>query len=385
MADLLKFTRTTLTGGGATAVDGISATTLTGNEICWANVGNVTYQYQLNATSGAAADGINIIIPVVGTVGNKRWILQVSPIQSGGTGRATSTTAYGLIAAGTTATGAQQTLPVGLTTEIPVGGGAAALPVWTTATGSGAPVRAVSPTLTGTPLAPTAADNTSTTHIATTAFAKAEDAMVVNPKATSQAVALTAAASGSSGITVADNVNINPATSNFIIGRKLILPIWTAPAAAQIIYQKEDGSAYGYRLQLLTTGKLHLYCNVGYINVQSNVAVDYVDNTSHDILAVVVRETTSVAGSVTFYGDGIQIGSGLPFRLICRSPLRFAYKMGIQSEVDNLVYHYGSDVINERIENIKACYEKEIKRPGVLKYKPSIFLDIYLKKITNKE
>lgn len=84
-------------------------------------------------------------------------------------------------------------------------------------------------------------------------------------------------------------------------------------------------------------------------------------------------------------GDGVQIGSGLPFRLICRSPIRFAYKMGIQSEVDNLIYHYGSDVINERIENIKACYEKEIKRPGVLKYKPSVFLDIYLKKITNKE
>jgi hypothetical protein len=66
----------------------------------------------------------------------------------GGTGRATSTTAYGLIAAGTTATGAHQTLAAGATTEILVGGGASALPVWTTATGSGAPVRATSPTLT---------------------------------------------------------------------------------------------------------------------------------------------------------------------------------------------------------------------------------------------
>ena len=69
------------------------------------------------------------------------------PVASGGTGRATSTTAYGLIAAGTTATGAHQTLAAGATTEVLVGGGASALPVWTTATGSGAPVRATSPTL----------------------------------------------------------------------------------------------------------------------------------------------------------------------------------------------------------------------------------------------
>lgn len=69
------------------------------------------------------------------------------PVTDGGTGRSTSTTAYGLIAAGTTATGAHQTLAAGATTEILVGGGASALPVWTTAQGSGAPVRATSPTL----------------------------------------------------------------------------------------------------------------------------------------------------------------------------------------------------------------------------------------------
>lgn len=72
------------------------------------------------------------------------------PVTDGGTGRSTSTTAYGLIAAGTTSTGAHQTLAAGATTEILIGGGAAALPVWTTATGTGSPVRAGSPTFTGT-------------------------------------------------------------------------------------------------------------------------------------------------------------------------------------------------------------------------------------------
>ena len=70
------------------------------------------------------------------------------PVADGGTGRSTGTTAYALIAAGTTATAAQQTLAAGATTEILVGGGAAAVPVWTTATGTGSPVRATSPTLT---------------------------------------------------------------------------------------------------------------------------------------------------------------------------------------------------------------------------------------------
>jgi len=68
-------------------------------------------------------------------------------VADGGTGRSTGTTAYALVATGTTATGAHQTLAAGATTEILVGGGASALPVWTTATGSGAPVRGTSPTL----------------------------------------------------------------------------------------------------------------------------------------------------------------------------------------------------------------------------------------------
>ena len=72
------------------------------------------------------------------------------PVTDGGTGRSTGTTAYSLVATGTTATGAQQTLANGATTEVLVGGGASALPVWTTATGSGAPVRQTSPSLTGT-------------------------------------------------------------------------------------------------------------------------------------------------------------------------------------------------------------------------------------------
>jgi hypothetical protein len=79
------------------------------------------------------------------------WNATDIAVADGGTGRSTSTTAYGLIAAGTTATGAHQTLATGATTDILVSGGSAAIPVWTTATGTGAPVRAGSPALTGSP------------------------------------------------------------------------------------------------------------------------------------------------------------------------------------------------------------------------------------------
>lgn len=110
-------------------------------------VGRATTDTLTNKTingSNNTVTNISLTTAVTGTL----------PVTNGGTGRATSTTAYGLIAAGTTATGAHQTLPAGLTTQILVGGGASALPVWTTATGSGAPVRAVSPTFTGTPVLP---------------------------------------------------------------------------------------------------------------------------------------------------------------------------------------------------------------------------------------
>lgn len=100
-------------------------------------------------------------------------------VAQGGTGRATGTTAYSLVATGTTATGAQQTLANGATTEILVGGGASALPVWTTAQGSGAPVRAVSPTLSGTPVL--GAANATSINFGVTALSYFADAVAFTP------------------------------------------------------------------------------------------------------------------------------------------------------------------------------------------------------------
>jgi len=65
-------------------------------------------------------------------------------VADGGTG--VSTLADGGIVIGN-GTSAVEVVTPGATTEILVGGGAATKPVWTTATGTGAPVRAISPAL----------------------------------------------------------------------------------------------------------------------------------------------------------------------------------------------------------------------------------------------
>ena len=52
-------------------------------------------------------------------------------VAQGGTGLVTLTTAYGLVAAGTTATGALQNAGTGTTGQVYVSGGASALGTWT--------------------------------------------------------------------------------------------------------------------------------------------------------------------------------------------------------------------------------------------------------------
>jgi len=67
-------------------------------------------------------------------------------VADGGTGRS-SNVAYALITGGTSPTSSQQSLATGSAGSILQSNGSGALPTWVTATGSGAPVKATSPTL----------------------------------------------------------------------------------------------------------------------------------------------------------------------------------------------------------------------------------------------
>jgi len=116
---------------GDLAVDGaVTLNALTASRLVWTDASKILESKDLIDLIAGTADEIDVADDAAGGV----VIGLVDPliVSKGGTGRATSTTAYGLLAAGTTATGAHQTLAAGLTTQILVGGGAAALPAWGT-------------------------------------------------------------------------------------------------------------------------------------------------------------------------------------------------------------------------------------------------------------
>jgi hypothetical protein len=150
--------------GGTGTINGITLTgtvTASGNLVLGGTLSGVSLTAQVSGILPVANGGTNNAFFTVSgpatsaktyTLPNVSSVILTDntpvTVAQGGTGRGTSTTAYGLLAAGTTATGVQQTLAVGLTTQMLVGGGASALPAWVVATGTGAPVRGTAPTIT---------------------------------------------------------------------------------------------------------------------------------------------------------------------------------------------------------------------------------------------
>lgn len=88
-----------------------------------------------DATQAAITSAANLA--TVGTITTGTWTATDVAVADGGTGRSTSTTAYGVLAAGTTATGAHQTISPGTTGQVLTSNGAAALPTFQTAAGGG--------------------------------------------------------------------------------------------------------------------------------------------------------------------------------------------------------------------------------------------------------
>lgn len=125
-----------------------------------------------------------------------------------------------------------------------------------------------------------------------------------------QGVAMTAAGSGSSGIAVADNDNLNMGTGNFAPYFCGIIPDVT-PAANIILAQKHDGTN-GWILTLLTTGYLRTTINAAtYDSTATLASVGVVDGASVKILSGITRETDSVAGSVQHYVNGRALGTSV--------------------------------------------------------------------------
>ena len=69
------YIRTALTGGGASALDGIDGASLADGDATIVFYNSQTYFYYLNATSGATASSPLVISPTA-NAGTKRWLLQ---------------------------------------------------------------------------------------------------------------------------------------------------------------------------------------------------------------------------------------------------------------------------------------------------------------------
>ena len=153
-------------------------------------------------------------------------------------------------------------------------------------------------------------DNDSDTSGATTAFVQSQIANNNNPTAIAQSINLTAAASGSNGIQVADNANIDLGTGNFTLHWEGSLPGWT-PGAAVLFISKIQSADIQWYFQVTGTGFLQVVIsrNTTYTLYISTVANSFIDGTAHKVSAVVVRETASADGSVTFFADGVQLGA----------------------------------------------------------------------------
>lgn len=74
MSKNIYYSRTALTGGGATALDYIDGALLTGGEFAYVPVSGKIYIYKLNASSSAAENSPFLIVPDTNP-GTKRWEL----------------------------------------------------------------------------------------------------------------------------------------------------------------------------------------------------------------------------------------------------------------------------------------------------------------------
>ncbi len=158
---------------------------------------------------------------------------------------------------------------------------------------------------------------TDTARITTPQGVAAATAVIKNPLAFAQGVYLTVAASGSTGITTADNDNIDFGTGNFSYEIGVSLPGYT-PAANVIIAQKHDGSN-GWILSCLTTGYLRLTINsTNYDSTATLASAGVSDGDVINIGFFVTRSSASTAGSVVFglnkgqLGNSVTITAGAP-------------------------------------------------------------------------
>jgi hypothetical protein len=135
-----------------------------------------------------------------------------------------------------------------------------------------------------------------------------------NPLRQAVRVAMTAAASGSNGIQVLSNTQLAFGTTTpMTLHWEGALPDYTPSATARLCYKYQTASIR-WTFNVLTSGALSVFAEDGVNTISakdSTVLLQTVltDGQFAKLTAVIVRETASVAGSVTFYVNGVQLGA----------------------------------------------------------------------------
>lgn len=125
------------------------------------------------------------------------------------------------------------------------------------------------------------------------------------------AVTMTAAASGSNGITVADDDDIDFGTGDFFLHWEGSLPDWTPTANTPLILKWAPNT--GYFLAVRETGIINVRING--VSYDATSAVSNIANDIKKITCSIVRETASSAGAVNFYANGNAVGSPVSISL----------------------------------------------------------------------
>ncbi len=126
---------------------------------------------------------------------------------------------------------------------------------------------------------------------------------------TTLAVSMTAAASGSSGITIADDDDIDFGTGDFSIHWEGALPDWSITATGADLWFKYQNADNRVAARLQSTGEMRVIARAGAVSVIDEISSASVETVltagqNANLIYVCTRETASVAGSVAFYING---------------------------------------------------------------------------------
>ena len=132
----------------------------------------------------------------------------------------------------------------------------------------------------------------------------------INPTAIAQSINMTEASSGSNGIQVADNANIDFGTGNFTLHWEGSLPDWT-PGTNQYLCIKQESVTKYYTMLIFDSGRpvIRIARDTTEVAYPATTNTGAAEGNVQKITACVERETASSDGYITFYTNGVQLGS----------------------------------------------------------------------------